>query len=336
MTFQRWGIMFGIGLIAPVLSLLTAWAAAALYVDLPVLWLRAPAAFAYVLAMIAGAIFLRGRWITAAFVVSGFVLVLSWWLTLRPSNDRNWQADVERRPWAEIDGDRVTIHNLRNCEYRSETDYTPHWETRTVDLNQLRGVDIFLTYWGSPWIAHPIVSFDFGQGNHVAISIETRKQVGESYSTLRGFCRQYELIYIVSDERDVVRLRSNYRTGEDVYLFHTNATPQLARALFLEYLTRINRIRDHPEWYNALTNNCTTNISVLAAAAQGRHPRWDWRILFNGRADQMLYERGDLAGDLSYPELKAKAYINPAAKAADQAPDFSQRIRAERPGFAPE
>ncbi|MGC2112132.1 MAG: DUF4105 domain-containing protein [Candidatus Korobacteraceae bacterium] len=319
-----------------VLTLLTAWAAAALYFDLPVAGLRLPAALLYALVTISALALLKERWVVMGLAAAGFVLVLAWWRTLRPSNNRQWQPDVARRSWAEIDGDRVTIHNLRNCDYRTETDYLPHWETRTVNLSHLRGVDIFLTYWGSPWIAHPIVSFDFGDGNHIAISIETRKQVGESYSTFRGFFRQYQLIYIISDERDVVRLRSNYRTGEDVYLFRTNAALQLARALFLEYLARINRIRKHPEWYNALTNNCTTNISVLAASAQGIRPRWDWRILCNGRAGQMLYERGELAGDLPYAELKAKAYINPAAKAADRDPDFSRRIRAGRPGFTPE
>ncbi len=325
--------MVGIGLGVVALALLTVWAAAALYFDLPVAWLRVPAALLYILAMILAPLLLRDRWASAGVLASGFVLVLAWWLSLRPSNNRNWQPDVIRRAWAEIDVDRVTIHNVRNCDYRTETDYIPHWEMRSFDLSKLRGIDLFLTYWGSPWIAHPIVSFDFGDGDHAAISIETRKEVGESYSAVRGFFRQYELIYIVSDERDVVRVRSNYRTGESVYLFHTKATPQLARALFFEYLRRVNHMRDHPEWYNALTNNCTTNIDVIAAAAQGKHPRWDWRLLLNGHADQMMYERGNLAGDLSYAELKAKAFINPAAQAADQDPDFSQRLRAGRPGF---
>lgn len=325
--------MVGIGLVGVALGLLTVWAAAVLYFDLPVAWLRVPAALLYILAMISAPLLLRDRWAATGVLASGFVLILAWWLSLHPSNNRNWQPDVVRRAWAEIDRDRVTVHNVRNCDYRSETDYIPHWETRTFDLSKLRGVDLFLTYWGSPWIAHPIVSFDFGDDNHVAISIETRKEVGEDYSTIRGFFRQYELIYIVSDERDVVRLRSNYRTGENVYLFHTKATPQLARALFTEYMQRINRMQDHPEWYNALTNNCTTNIDVMTAAAQGKHPRWDWRVLLNGRADQMMYERGNLAGDLPYAELKAQAFINPTAQAANHAPNFSQQIRAGRPGF---
>jgi len=161
-------------------------------------------------------------------------------LSLKPSNFRQWQPDVAETAWAEINGDRVTIHNFRNCDYRGEFDYTPHWETRTVDLSKLRGIDIFITYWGSPWIAHPIVSFDFGDDGHVAMSVETRKEVGETYSAVRGFFRYYELIYTIADERDVVRLRSNYRHGEDVYLYHTLAAPEQARSIFLNYLARAN------------------------------------------------------------------------------------------------
>ena len=258
-----------------------------------------------------------------------FALVFIWWLTLKPSNDRSWQPDVAQTAWAEINGDRVTIHNIRNSDYRTETDYTAHWETRSFDLSKIRGMDIFITYWGSPWIAHPIVSFQFGDNDHIAMSIETRKEVGEEYSAVRGFFRYYELIYTVSDERDVVRLRPNFRKGEETYLFHTLASPERARATFLNYLEKINRIHDRPEWYNALTNNCTTNIGALAGQSQ-----WDWRIVANGRADQMLYERGDLAtANLSYARFKEQAHINAAARAANDAPDFSRRIREGRAGF---
>jgi hypothetical protein len=153
-----------IGSAVVVLALLTVWAAAALYFDLPVTWLRLPAAILYLVAVISGAFLLHGRWAVGGIAALGFVLVLTWWLSLSPSNDANWQADVARRAWAEINGDRVILHNLRNFDYRTEMDYIPHWETRTVDLSKLCGVDLFLTYWGSPWIAHPIVSFDFGGG----------------------------------------------------------------------------------------------------------------------------------------------------------------------------
>jgi hypothetical protein len=309
---------------------LTAWAAAALYFDLlPGVSLRTVGSSSYGLAKAGALLAFRGRGKGIAICLAGFLLVLAWWLTLKPSNGRAWQPDVAQTAWAEIDGDHVTIHNLRNCDYRTEGDYTPRWETRSYDVSQIRGMDLFLTYWGSPWIAHPIVSFQFGDNDYVAMSIETRKEVGEQYSAVRGFFRYYELIYTVSDERDVVRLRTNYRKGEETYLFHTRATPEHARATFLNYLKKINRIRNRPEWYNALTNNCTTNIATLAG-----EPQFDWRVVLNGHADQMLYERGDLAtGNLPFTQLKEQAHINTAARAANDAPDFSRRIRERRPGF---
>ena len=309
---------------------LTAWAAAALYFDLlPGGNLKIILAAVYAIAMIAALFVLRRGGVGVEICIVGFALVWIWWLTLKPSNDRAWQPDVAQTAWAEIDGDRVTIHNVRNCEYRTEGDYTPRWETRSFDLSQVRGMDLFLTYWGSPWIAHPIVSFQFGDNDYIAMSIETRKEVGEVYSAVRGFFRYYELIYTVSDERDVVRLRTNYRKGEETYLFHTRATPEHARATFLNYLKKINRIHNRPEWYNALINNCTTNIAALAGESE-----WDWRVVLNGRADQMLYERGDLAtANLPFAQLKEQAHINAAARAANDAADFSRRIRIGRAGF---
>ena len=311
------------------------WATAALYFDLPLTALRTATAFIYLVFVIGLLIFFKARWRGIALSVAAFVVVLVGWLSLKPSNNRNWQSDVAETAWAEINGNQVVIHNLRNCDYRSEFDYTPHWETRTVDLSNLRGIDIFITYWGSPWIAHPIVSFDFGEQGHVALSIETRKEVGRTYSAIRGFFRYYELIYTISDERDVVRLRTNFRHGEDVYLFHTRATPGQSRVIFLDYLAGANRLRDHPEWYNALTNNCTTNIVPYVADARKTKPRFDYRILLNGKADEMMFERGDIATDnLPLAELKEKAHINLAAQAADDAPDFSRRVRIGRPGFS--
>jgi hypothetical protein len=313
-----------------VVVLLTVWASAALYFDLvPGTSFRTLAASGYAIAVIATLLAFHGRGKGIAICVIAFALILAWWLSLKPSNDRSWQPDVAQTAWAEIDGDRVTIHNVRNCEYRTEGDYTPHWETRAYDLSQIRGIDIFFTFWGSPWIAHTIASFQFGDNDYVAMSIETRKEVGESYSAVRGFFRYYELIYTVSDERDVVRLRTNYRKGEETYVYHTLASPQRARAVFLNYIGEINRIRNRPEWYNALTNNCTTNIAALAGEG-----RWDWRILLNGHADRMLYENGDIAtGNFPFDRLKEQAHINPAARAAGDAPDFSRRIREGRVGF---
>ncbi len=240
--------------------------------------------------------------------------------------------------WAEIadDGDTVTIHNFRLCDYRAEFDYTCQWLTKTVKLSDLRGIDISLTHWGSPYIAHPIVSFWFGDDTFVAASIETRKEVGEGYSAVRGFFRQYELIYLFADERDIVRLRTNFRTGEDVYLYHTVAKPEWSRKLFLEYIRQANLLREHPAWYNALTLNCTTAI-FTSVAKIGPLPngtsRHDWRILLNGKSDEMLYDGGNFASKLPFPQLKDAVHINDMARQANNSPDFSVLIRKGRPGF---
>ncbi|HWA48988.1 MAG TPA: DUF4105 domain-containing protein, partial [Dongiaceae bacterium] len=246
----------------------------------------------------------------------------------------DWQGDVTQTPWAEIEGDKVTIHNVRNFEYRTETDYTPHWETRNYDLSEIRGADLFITFWGSPWIAHPIVSFQFGDHDHVAFSVETRKEVGEEYSALRGFFRQYELIYIIADERDVIRLRTNYRVGEEVYLYRTTASPEAAREIFLDYLRVANEMHGQPVFYNAITSNCTTNIRIHTQAVAGAAAApWDWRLLLNGKGDEFAYQNGRLAGDLPFDQLKAQAHINDAARAADASPDFSTLVRKGRAGF---
>jgi len=310
---------------------MTLWAIGALWFDFPMRGLKHAAAFLYILGVIVLLIFGRGQWRRIAVLAGGFVAVLVCWLSLKPSNNRPWQPDVGEMPWAEIDGDRVTLHNVRNCEYRTETDYTARWETRTVDLSHLRGLDIALNYWGSAWMAHPIASFQFDNAPPVCFSIETRKEIGETYSAVGGLYRQFELVYVCADERDVLRVRTNYRQGEEVFLYHTTAKPEAARQRFLEYVTAMNELKAQPRWYNAATTNCTTSIRTQRAASD-RAP-WDWRMLFNGFGDEMMYEHGLLAGGLPFAELKQQALINDAAKAADAAPDFSQRIRAGRAGF---
>jgi hypothetical protein len=308
-------------------ALTSAWALMALAIDWHII-----GAVTYGL-LLAGALFwFRGRpklQLGAGLVC--FAAVLVWWLSLKPSNERQWQHDQSRTAWADIQGSEVTIHNLRDCDYRAEFDYTCQWLTRTVDLNRIQGVDLFMNYWGSPLIAHTILSFNVRGEVPVSFSIETRRQVGQTYSALLGFFRQFTLISVVSDERDVVRVRTNYRHGEDLYLYHTKATPEFARSLFLNYIGMTNQLHDHPQWYNAVTHNCTTEIYTLKSM---KGQPWDWRILLNGKADEMAYEKGLIVtGGLPFKELKQRAWINPAAQAADGAPDFSARIRANRPGF---
>jgi len=259
-----------------------------------------------------------------AFAAAVAVLFL-WWGTVRPSNDRQWLPEVARLPRAELDADRLTIQNVRNFDYRSETDFTERWETRTYDLSQLDHVELFMSYWASPKIAHTIMSWAFRDGQHLAVSIETRKEMGESYDAIAGFFRQYELYYVVADERDVIRVRTNYR-GEHVYLYPLRTPLPRVRAALLDYAKSINELAEKPQFYNAGTDNCTTTIRMHAQQIGANVP-WDYRILMNGYMDEMLYERGIIDTSRPFAEVKATSLIDARARAADKDPAFSRRIR---------
>lgn len=312
-----------------VLLVWTLWAIGALWFDFPQEGLRLWAAAAHAVLILAMASMVKPRWRAKLAVAMANLLVMLWWLNLQPRQYRDWKPGVAVTAHAEIDGDVVTIHNVRNFEYRTPEDFTPRHETRRFDLNKLRGVDLFVNYWGSPYMAHPVLSYDFGEDGRICFSIETRPEKGEVYSALGGLYRMFELFYVVADERDVVRLRTNIREGEDVYLYRLNA-PR-ARESFLEYIRTINELHENPRWYNAVTNNCTTAIRQQRAASE-RAP-WDWRMLANGLGDGLLYENGGIDRSRPFAELKRISRINERARAAGDAADFSERIREGLPGM---
>ena len=313
-------------LIAPLVLLATLWASAVLWIDGPDSRLLAGIlAAGFVVFTIVVLVWLRPLRLGLAAFLGLFVAVLVWWFNMEPSNSRSWQADVARLPRATVDGERITIHNIRDFNYYSETDYTEHWEDRTYDLSRLTGVDIFLSYWGSPWIAHTIMSWSFDDGQHLAISIETRKEKGESYSAVLGFFNQYELYYVVADERDLIGLRTNYRK-EDVYLYRLKIGVDTARTLLLDYLDEINRLSKAPGWYNALTHNCTTSILHHFQHISAGRP-FDWRILANGRIDELGYERGTIDTSLPFEELRRRSAISERAQRIPAGADFSVWIR---------
>jgi hypothetical protein len=323
-----WLARAGIGL---VLLLMIAWPVAALRFDVRVPVLNLTLAVAFFLAQIAAWIFLKRRWAAVGVTAGSFLVVLAWWLTLQPSNSRDWQADVALLPYADIEGNKITIHNVRNCDYRTETDFEVRHHDMTFALDDVQTADLFLVYWGSPHIAHTMVSFGLKDGEYVCFSIETRKEKGEGYSAVRGLFRQFELTYVVADERDLVRLRTNFRKGEEVYLYRLRGTPEQARRFLLDYLERMNQLRERPQWYNAVTDNCTTALRTQRAAAQ-RAP-WDWRLLANGHGDELLYERARIDTSLPLAELKERSHINAQARSTGDVADFSARIRAGLPGF---
>lgn len=317
-------------LLWPVLVGMLGWAVLAIYFSNLPAWLRPMAAGLFGVAAIALLLFVRPGRRGRLVVLILFVVVVVWYLAIPPSNNRNWQPDVAVLPFATIEGTKVTIHNIRNCDYRTETDFDVRHYDRTYDVDQLHTVDLFLSYWGSPSIAHTMLSFGFEGGDWVCISIETRKQQGEDYSALKGFFKQYELTYVVADERDVVRLRTNYR-GEDVYLYRIRCSPALVRQVFLDYMKSVNSLKQNPEWYNALTSNCTSNIRGHTKAYAARSP-WSWKLVFTGHVDEMVYENGSLDRSLPFAELRARCHINERAMAADHDVEFSKRIREGLPG----
>lgn len=268
-------------------------------------------------------------------LLAALAAVFVWWSLVTPSNDRQWQPDVSRLSWAEVNGDLVTFHNVRNLDYRTETDYTPAWYDHTYDLREIDEANIVASYWMGEDIAHLFVSFGFSGKDYLAISIETRKEVGESYSTLAGFFRQYELFYVVADERDLIGVRTNYRKDppEDVYVYRAHGPAANARRLFLDYVRELNELRDHPKFYNTLTTNCTTSIWMHAHVNPTRPPL-SWKILASGHVPAYLYEIGRLDSSMPFEELRRRSRVNDAARAAGKAPDFSQRIRAALPRSA--
>ena len=286
------------------------------------------------LAAVVALVLHRGLRVALPVFALALVAIGVWWGGLTPSNERDWQPEVARLAYATIDGDMVTVHNVRNFDYRTETDFTPAYYDRTYDLKKLDSGDLVAVYWMGPAIAHLFLSFGFGD-DRLAISIEARKEKGEGYSSAKGFFRQYELYYVVADERDVVRVRTNYRKDppEDVYIYPLQAPPENLRRVFLEYMRKMNALREHPEFYNTLTTNCTTAILMNTRVNPESLPL-SWKVLVSGYTPAYVYESGRMDRSLPFEERKRRSLVNAAAQAADQAPDFSQRIRAGLAGPA--
>jgi len=266
-----------------------------------------------------------------AFVLYTFswTLLLLWYSTVQPSNHRQWQEDVALLPYVKQTENNITFYNIRNFHYKSETDYTPDYYDKSFNLSKLNGVDIITVYWMGPAVAHVFVSFSFEEGEHLAVSIETRKEKNEGYSTIKGLFRQYELSYVVADERDVIGLRTNHRFDpiEDVYIYPMSGSREDAKKLFLAYIKKINALHEHPEFYNTLTTNCTTNIWMNANSSIERLPI-SWKILVSGYVPEYLYENNRLrTGNLSFEALREHVHVNKRALDAGIVDNFSKKIR---------
>ena len=272
----------------------------------------------------------HGRIALAVFTFGlAFAALLHWWARLQATNDRDWADDVAEMTTGTIDGNRVTLHKVRNFDWRSLTDYTQRWETRNYDLDQLLTVDMIMSYWSRPSIAHMLMSFGFLDGAHVVFSVEIRREKTQVFSEIGGFFKDFELSIIAADERDVVRLRTNIR-GEDDYLYRLQLPVAAMRLLFLGYVDAANNLIDVPRFYHTVTVNCTTLVYDMMKRIVGRLPL-DYRLLLSGYLPQYVYGIGGLDPRYSLEELRRCGRITDRAKLSDRSETFSADIRQGLP-----
>lgn len=311
-----------------VLAPATLWGSMALWLRLPLIEVgRGAVAVLFAIAMLAAIILF---WKHKPLVASGIVIplwvtLLGWWATILPSNNRNWQPDVAHVAQAQISGDVLTVSNVRNFTWRSDSDFDELWETRRYSLRKLQSADLFLSYWAGESVAHAIMSFNFADSQPLAFSVEIRREKGEKFSSTAGFFKTFELAILAADERDIVKVRSTVR-GEDVRLFRLDMQAATVRGLLNEYVQMTNEVSARPRWYNSLTANCTTVIFGMARRLDPRI-RLDWRILLPGRLPSYLRDHEFVSRAVPLPDLVAAARIGPRAAAPPPDSGFSHRIR---------
>ena len=335
LVYKIWIILFNFFVFALVIPLLTLWATLALYFS-SVPWhsLRICVALAYVIGTALIFFRSRNRWRAASVFFIVFVVILIWWIHIPATNNRNWDPSVAVLPWVTIGTNTLTIHNIRDFDYSSPTNYTVHYYTRTFDLNKCNGVDFAISYFGkSTAVAHTMLSFRFDGGKYLVLSVEVRRIKDDNKDILlTGIFKQYEIIYILGDERDLYRLRTNYRK-EELYLYPTTITPTYARKLLVDIVWRVNKLVEEPEFYNTVTHNCTvTLVKHLNDVLPYRIPVYRM-FLLNGYADHVAYEQGGIWSDMPFEEMKKTHLISGIAQQYNTDPDFSVKIRDQLPGY---
>jgi hypothetical protein len=308
---------------------IVAWIAGAIYYDL-VGASNAGAISAIAWAAIALVAIILWQPIWKPFVVLLVVLACfaAWWLSQRPSQNRAWDPHFASVARMTMDGDDVTIANVRHSEYLGPGQATPRYETRRYRLSELRGADVLVLTWGAAWMSHPMFIFDFGPEGRVCFSIEVRYRAGQRFSILRSLYRQQEVMCVVSDERDAILRRTKFMLNHDLYLYRLQADDLALRRFFLEYAGTVNALADQPRWYHGLTANCTTIVY-----AQGReHIPWHWRMVLNGALDKLLYDRQLLDQSLPFPRLKELSWVNDVANRAP-AEGFGNYVREHLKGY---
>lgn len=323
---RRW-LFAGIGFLGR--ALLITWAALALYYsNLPGPRQRLAAAIAFSVFAI-WALWLTRKPRMFRWFAGVFLGVVIWWILIPPSQDRPWRLEVAALPRAIVDGDRVHFTAVRNFTYRTRHDFDIRYEEREVLVSHLQTLDLFVSYWHDGPVGHTFLSFGFDNAPPVSISIETRPEFGEGFDPIASLFKQFELIYLVGSEHDLVGSRAVHR-NEAIFLYRIRIAPENARQLFLIYVERINELHARPEWYHLLSNSCTINI-IRYANRIGPSRGFDLRHFLNGFIDRYVYATGAIQTDLPFDELRRRSQINDVVRREYDAPDFSERIRAGLP-----
>lgn len=325
MVIMRWILYVLIVLVAVISG---GWAALALWYQAPGgPVVRAAAAVAWVIFVLTvlALIWARRGGVPIAAYVLAYVILLAWWSTIAPSNHREWTDDVSRMLAGQVDGNRVTLYNVRNFNWRTDDDYDARWETRSYDLDQLSTADVILSSWGVPGISHALISFGFNDGSHVVFSVEIRRRKGQSFSSIGGFFKQFESTIVAADEHDIIRVRTNVRNETD-HLYRLRMDKVAMRSLFLAYVQEANELGAKPAFYNTVTSNCVTIVYGMAKRIDPGLP-YDYRLLLTSYLPSYLYQVGAL--DTRYPlaVLTQQGDITARARATSPSDDFSRAIR---------
>ncbi len=321
-------------LLSLLLLIAAAWGGLALYYQLPLSmpWLVAGLLLWTGLSVFALVHLWRGRRLHGVLIYLALhATLLLWWNSLTPTNQQQWQDDVAQMTSGRVEGDQVTLFNVRNFDWQSETEYTPRWETREYDLSKLKSVDMITSHWGMDAIAHVLVSFGFDDHQFVTFSVEIRKKKGQEFSEIAGFFKQYELSILATDERDAIAVRPNVR-GEDTYLYRIDMPAAIRRQLFLSYIEQANQLLKQPRFYNTVTANCTTLVFGMMQHISGDLPL-DSRLLLTGYLPSYIEEQDGLTDGFDLAQLRTAGRITERSKQAGQSPDYSKIIRQGVPGW---
>ncbi|PCI37840.1 MAG: hypothetical protein COB53_05610 [Elusimicrobia bacterium] len=270
----------------------------------------------------------KHRTSSAAGGMVALAIAVIMWRSARPSNKREWVEEASALATADVDGDAVTVKNVRTYSWSENSPPTPGYETRSYDLRKLVSLDFILSQFGTRGLAgHTLLSFGFSGGEYLTLSVEIRRTQGQHYSFLRGLFRHYELIYVFADERDLVRLRTSIRK-EETYLFPIKASIPVIRNLFLSVLKRANALAKNPEFYNSVKNSCTTNlIGHFNEVGLCRAYEYGPRAVFSGLSDGLLGDLGLIGDGTKMKEYRKQHKISERARAYGDGPDFSRKIR---------